>query len=344
MITPSRGFASDNNAGIHPVVLKAIEDANQGHVVGYGNDAYTLQAVESFKKLFGQSAEIFFVFGGTAANVLGLKACTQPYNAIICAQSAHINVNECGAIEQFGHCKLLLVPTADGKITVDQVKNHLHGIGDPHHVQPKVISITQPTELGTLYTPAEVKALGDFAHANGLLLHMDGARIANATVALGGNVRAFTVDAGVDVLSFGGTKNGMMGGEAIVFLNPALAHNFKFTRMQGMQLNSKMRFVAAQFNALLTDDLWLKNAAHANTMAWLLAEKVRTLPGVTLTQKVQTNAIFAHIPQQVIKLLQEKFFFYVWNEETAEVRWVTSFDTQEEDIAQFIGCLREIKI
>lgn len=342
MITSIRGFASDNNSGIHSKVLEAISAANQRHVVGYGDDVYTAQVVEQFKALFGQHAEVFFVFGGTAANVLGLKACTQPYNAIICAETAHINVNECGAAEQFAHCKLLTIPTTDGKITIEQAKRYLQTMGDPHCVQPKVISITQPTELGTLYTPAEIRALADFAHANNLLLHMDGARIANATVALGGNVRSFTADVGVDVLSFGGTKNGMMTGDAVVFLNPVLATNFAFTRKQGMQLCSKMRFISAQFQAMLTDNLWLKNASHANTMAWLLAEKISALPGIAITQKIQTNAVFAQIPRHIIKPLQEQFFFYVWDEEAAVVRLVASFDTQEEDIVRFVSLLQSL--
>lgn len=337
----TRSFASDNNAGVHPNILKAIEAANNGHVVAYGDDPYTEKAIVRFKNLLGNNIEVFFVFGGTAANVLGIKTATESFNAVICAHTAHINVDECGAPEQFTGCKLLTVPTKNGKIAVEQIAHHVHGIGDQHHVQAKVISITQATEMGTLYTPKEIKAIADYAHQNNMLLHMDGARIANAVVGLGVDIKDITKTAGVDILSFGGTKNGMMFGEAVVFFNRELAKNFKFVRKQGMQLTSKMRFISAQFEALFANGLWLENARQANKMARLLAEKVKDIPQVKTTQKVQANAVFAIVPKQSIPKLQEKYFFYVWNEETSEVRWMASFDTQEEDIENFVKFVKE---
>lgn len=344
MTMNTRSFASDNNAGIHPDILKAIEIANSGHVVAYGDDPYTEKAVAEFKKLLGNDIDVFFVFGGTAANVLGIKSATEPFNAVICAEMAHINVDECGAPEKFTGCKLLTIPTTNGKITVEQVVHHVHGIGDQHHVQPKVVSITQATEMGTLYYPKEIKAIADYAHQNNMFLHMDGARIANAVVGLDVDVKEVTKNAGVDILSFGGTKNGMMFGEAVVFFNRELAKNFKFIRKQGMQLASKMRFVSAQFEALFFNGLWLENANHANQMAHLLAEKIKGIPQVKITQEVQANAVFAIVPKHSIPKLQEKYFFYVWNEETSEVRWMTSFDTQEEDIENFVKFVEEILV
>ena len=338
----TRSFASDNNAGIHPDILKAIEVANDGHVIAYGDDSYTEKAIAAFKKLLGNDIEVFFVFGGTAANVLGIKTATESFNAVICAETAHINVDECGAPEKFTGCKLLAIPTTNGKITVEQIAHHVHGIGDQHHVQAKVVSITQATEMGTLYTPKEIKTIADYAHQNNMFLHMDGARIANAVVGLDVDIKEITKNAGVDILSFGGTKNGMMFGEAVVFFNQKLAENFRFIRKQGMQLASKMRFVSAQFEALFTNDLWLQNAKHANKMARLLADKIRGIPKVKITQEVQANAVFAIVPKHSIQKLQEKYFFYVWNEEASEVRWMASFDTQEEDIENFVKFVKEI--
>lgn len=337
----TRSFASDNNAGVHPSILKAIGIANNGHVVAYGDDPYTENAISEFKKLLGNDIDVFFVFGGTAANVLGIKTATESFGAVICAETAHINVDECGAPEKFTGCKLLTIPTTNGKITVEQIAHHVHGIGDQHHVQAKVVSITQATEMGTLYTPKEIKALADYAHKNNMYLHMDGARIANAVVGLDIDIKDITKNAGVDILSFGGTKNGMMFGEAVVFFNRELAQNFKFIRKQGMQLASKMRFISAQFEALFANGLWIENAKHANKMARLLAEKVKDIPQIKITQEVQANAVFAIVPKQSIAKLQEKYFFYVWDEETPEVRWMASFDTQEEDIENFVKFVRE---
>lgn len=336
----TKGFASDNNSGVHPVILQAIADANKGHVTAYGDDEYTQRAVKKFKEIFGEDIDVFFVFIGSAANVLGLQSMTQRHNAIICAETAHINVDECGAPERFTSCKLLTVETTNGKLTVEGVKKHMHGFGFQHHAQPKVISISQVSELGTLYSVDEVKALANFAHANGLLLHMDGARLANAAVALNKEFKEFTKDAGVDVLSFGGTKNGMMYGEAIVFFNKKLAQDFMYTRKQGLQLASKMRYISAQFSAYLENDQWKKMAAHSNKMAELLAQKVAEIKGVKITRTVEANAVFAILPSEIIPKLQKEYFFYVWDEETSEVRWMTSWDTTPEDIDNFANAIR----
>ena len=342
---PFRSFASDNNAGVHPDVLHAIVQANADHVAGYGDDEYTAQANAHFKHHFGEEAEVYFVFNGTAANVVGLSAMTRPYHGVICSAVAHINVDECGAPERFSACKLIDIPTPDGKLTVDLVRPHVHGIGVEHHVQVRVISITQSTELGTLYTCEEIRALADYAHTNGLLFHMDGARISNAAAALGCSLRECTRDCGVDVLSFGGTKNGLMLGEAVVLLSPLSSAidvaGMKFIRKQSMQLSSKMRFIAAQFNALLGGDLWLRNAQHANAMARRLADGLAGIPQVTITQPVQVNAVFASLPREKIDALLQRHFFYIWNETTNEVRWMTSFDTTAADIDQFLQSIRQ---
>jgi threonine aldolase len=336
-----RGFASDNNAGVHPEILKAIENVNQGHTIAYGDDPYTDEATKKIKQIFGEECEVFFVFIGTAANVLGLDAVTQPYNSIICAETAHIHVDECGAPEKFTGCKLLSVETEDGKLSVEGIKKHMHGFGFEHHSQPKVISITQASEMGTVYTVEEIRRITEYAHSLGLLVHMDGARISNAAVSLGKSFKEFTVDAGVDVLSFGGTKNGMMYGEAVIFFNKDLAHDFKYRRKQGMQLASKMRYISAQFSAFLSNDLWKRNAEHANHMAKLLEQEVSRIKGITITQKVEANGVFAIIPKELIPILQKEFFFYIWNEERSEVRWMTSFDTEEGDIMGFVDLLRK---
>ena len=338
---PKRSFASDNNAGIHPKVLQAIIAANEGHVIAYGDDPYTARAVELFRQHFGKQVEVYFVFGGTGANVLGLKAITQPHHAIVCAQTAHINVDECGAPEKSTGCKLLSVRTPDGKLTADNVRPFLDVLGVEHHAQPRVISISQATEMGTVYTPAELKALSRFAHKQGMFLHMDGARISNAAASLKTSLRAITGDAGVDVLSFGGAKNGMMYGEAVVFFDPVLAQDFKYTRKQGTHLPSKMRFISAQFEALLSDDLWRQNASRANRMAQILAKELQEIPQVELTQKVESNGVFARVPPKYIPQLQKQYFFYVWDEAISEVRFMTSFDTTEEDIADFVALIEK---
>jgi threonine aldolase len=336
-----RGFASDNNAGVHPVVLKELELINSGHVIGYGSDIYTDQARQLFKEQLGPDTEIFFVFTGTAANVLGISGVTHSWNSVIAAETAHLEQDECGAPEKFTGCKVLTVETPDGKVTVDLVKKHMHGFDFEHHAQPKIISITQSTEMGTVYSFQEIRTIADFAHSNGLLLHMDGARLANAAVFLGLPFKAFTTDAGVDVLSFGGTKNGMMMGETVCFLKPGLSSDFKYIRKQGMQLASKMRFISGQYIAYFRNDLWKKCASHANSMANILAGKLRSIPGVRITQAVQSNGVFVIIPHDVAEKVRQQYFFYPWNEATSEYRLMTSWDTAEEDIEKFIKLLNQ---
>lgn len=336
-----RGFGSDNFSGVLPEIFQALEEASYGHQHSYGEDEYSAKAIQDFKNIFGEDIEVFFVYNGTGANVLGLSAFLRPYQAVICAETAHINVDECGAIEKQSGSKLLTVPTFDGKLSIGLIENHMHGFGDPHHAQPKVISLTECTELGTVYTPEELKAICDYAHAHGMVVHMDGARLSNAVAYLGCSPRALTTDAGIDVLSFGGTKNGMMFGEAVVFFNTSTIAEVPFIRKQAMQLHSKTRFIAAQFSTVLKDGLWLKAAAHANRMAQMLANEAENIPGVRITQEVQGNEIFAIIPRDKIKTLQEKCFFYVWDENASEVRWVCSFDTTESDIIEFVNILRQ---
>jgi len=338
----NKGFASDNNSGIHPAILKGIEVANQGHVKGYGDDQYTKEAIQRFKEKFGEATEVFFVFNGTGANVLGLTTVTQSFNSIICAETAHIEEDECGAPEKFSGCKLLPVEPENGKLTPESVKHHLKGFDFEHHSQPRVISISQVTEMGTVYQPGEIRALANLAHNNNMLLHMDGARIANAAVALNMDFKSFTKDCGVDVLSFGGTKNGMMMGEAVLFFNPDLTVNTKYIRKQSMQLYSKMRFVGAQFLAYFDNDLWKETASHANKMAKLLEAEVSKIPQIKITQPVDANGVFAQVPKEIIAPLQEHFFFYPWNEFTGEVRWMTSFDTTETEIYEFVQLIKNL--
>jgi threonine aldolase len=337
-----RSFASDNNAGVHPEIIDAIRNANDGHVIAYGGDPITARAMELFQKHFGSDIAVYFVFGGTGANVLGLKAITQSHHAIFCADSAHVHVDECGAPEKFTGCKLITLPTPDGKLRVEDINPMMHGIGVEHHVQPHVIQISQVTEMGTVYTREELKKLTDFAHANGMFLHVDGARLANAAVALDATFKEITADVGVDVLSFGGTKNGMMYGEAVVFFDKSLASDFKYVRKQGMHLPSKMRFISAQFEALLSGDLWRRGAAHANRMAQILGSELAKVPKIKLTQPVESNGVFATIPKEYIPALQEKYFFYVWDDAISEVRFMASFDTSENDIHDFIEYVKQI--
>jgi threonine aldolase len=337
---PSRSFASDNNAGVHPEILKAIVAANQGHVVGYGDDPYTDSAVRQFKRHFGNDIEVSFVFNGTAANCLGLKALTNSYHAVICAEAAHIYVDECGAPEKFTGCKLIPIPTKDGKLTVEAVRTGYQGIGVEHHVQPRVVAITQCTEVGTVYKEDQVRQLARFAHERGMFLHMDGARIANAAASLGLDLRQATRDLGVDVLSFGATKNGGMGAEAVVFFDPKLAADFKFYRKQGMQLASKMRFLSAQFEALFKDELWLRNAQHSNRMAQLLKRELSKIPQVKIVYKVDANGVFVKIPRRAVAKLQKRYFFYIWDDAQSMVRWMCSWDTTEADVKQFVEFLR----
>jgi threonine aldolase len=334
-VASKRGFASDNNAGVHPEIVEAIVRANSGHVRAYGDDDYTRAAIAKFEEHFGSGIDVFFTFNGTGANVLGLQALNRPYHAVLCSDYAHIYTDECGAPEKHTGCKLIPLPHQDGKITVEQVRHAYHGIGDQHHVQVRVVSITQSTEMGTVYQPGEIRALADFAHERDMFLHMDGARIANAAVSLGQSLRAATRDLGVDVLTFGGTKNGMMGGEAVVFFRPGLSQDFLFLRKQGMQLNSKMRFVAVQFEALLTRDLWRRSAEHSNRMARLLEQELRKSPQVRIVWPVEGNGVFAQIPRAAIAKIMERYFYYPWIEDECIVRWMCSFDTTEEDVKEF---------
>lgn len=329
-------FASDNCSGIHPQIMQAIMEANTGHVKGYGYDPYTAAAEQDFKRLFGQDIEVFFVYSGTGANVLGLQACLHPFEAVICSDMAHIHTDETGAPERNLMSKLIPLKSVNGKISVEQLPEVLVGRGVEHHAQPKVLSITQSTEYGTLYQPEEIKAFGDFCKKEDLLLHLDGARISNASAALGMSPREFVREAGVDVMSFGGTKNGMMMGEAVVFFKPELAKYMKFQRKQGMQLFSKMRFISAQFSAFFKDDLWLNLASHSNNLAQKLAKALREIDGVMITRPVDVNAVFAIFPKGVSEKLAEEFPFYVWNEATNEVRLMCSWDTEVNDIEVFI--------
>lgn len=335
-------FASDNHAGIHPLILNSIKEANIGHVNAYGNDKYTEFAINNFKKLLNNDIEVFFVFNGTGANVLSLSSMANSFNSIICSDLAHINVDECGAPEKFIGSKLITIPTENGKISIEKIKDKLIRINDEHYSQAKVISLTQSTEYGTVYTVEELKEITDFAHKNNLFVHIDGARISNALVSLNINLKEMILDTNIDVISFGGTKNGLMLGEAVIFLNKNLAKNFKFLRKQSMQLASKMRFISAQFNAFFKDDLWIKNAKHSNLMAQLLYENIKDIPKIRITQKVEANSVFAIIPQKYIEIIQEKYYFYVWNEITSEVRFMCAFDTTEKDVLNFSKIIREI--
>jgi threonine aldolase len=338
---PIRGFASDNNAGAHPEVLEAMVRANQGHVVAYGDDAYTQSAIAKFEEHFGAGIEVFFTFNGTGANVLGLQALTRPYHAVLCSDYAHIYTDECAAPEKHMGCKLIPLSHQDGKITLDSVRHAYHGIGDQHHVQARVISITQATEMGTVYTPEEIQMLARFAHEHDMFLHMDGARLANAAVSLGQTLRQATRDLGVDVLTFGGTKNGIVGGEAVVFFRREFSSDFLYLRKQGMQLASKMRFIAVQFEALLSNDLWQRSAEHSNRMARVLEAELRKIPQVRIVWKVEANGVFAQIPQHAIEKVKERYFFYPWIEEECIVRWMCSFDTTEEDVKEFAQFVAE---
>lgn len=336
-----KAFASDNYAGAHPEILQAIVTANGGHQVSYGDDVYTEALQGVFKQHFGEQAQAWPVFNGTAANVVSLRSMTAPWEAVICAESAHINTDEGGAPEVAGGIKLLTVPTPDGKLTPELIDRQAWGFGDVHRAQPKVVSISNTTELGTVYSPDEIAAICAHAHDLGLRVHLDGSRLTNAAAALDVPLRALTTDAGVDVLSFGGTKIGLLYGEAVVVLDPAAAAGVDYIRKTYMQLSSKMRFVSVQFEALLSGDLWLRNARQANAMGRRLAEAVRGIPGVEVSRAVEANAVFAVLPKDVADRLRKRFRFYTWNEATGEVRWMCAFDTTEEDVEAFAAALAE---
>ncbi|NKZ06313.1 threonine aldolase family protein [Actinomadura latina] len=335
----ARGFASDNQASVHPDVLAALAEVNGGHQPAYGDDAVTGRLRDVVRRRFGDRAEVFPVFNGTGANVVSLQAMSERWSSVVCPESAHINTDECGAAEKIAGLKLITVPTPDGKLTPGLVAAYATGFGNVQRRQPAVVSITQSTELGTVYTAEETAAITAAAHERGLTVHMDGARIANAAASLGVPLRALTTDAGVDVLSFGGTKNGLLLGEAIVVLNPDSVRGVAYLRKSSMQLASKMRYVSAQLVALLDGDLWLRNASHANAMAARLEAAARAVPGVEITQAVQANTVFALIPKDAADRLRKRFPFYTWDEAAGEVRWVCSFDTTEDDVDAFAAAL-----
>jgi threonine aldolase len=334
---PRKSFGSDNHAGAHPAVLAALGAASRGDVTAYGDDPWTERVAAQLANDFGASAA-YFVFTGTAANVLGISLMLRPYEAAICAEGAHLNVDECGATERILGCKLLTVPTPDGKLTPELVATRLAGRGDEHRAQPRVVAITQATEVGTCYTVAELRRLGDFCHASDLLVYMDGARLANAAAFLGCPLSDLA--SSVDVLSFGGTKNGAVGAEALIVMNPALTADVPFQRKQQMQLASKMRYLSAQFGALLEDQLWLRSAGHANAMARRLAEGVSDIPGVGLRYPVESNGVFAILDPALIEPLQREWNFYVWDAGEHVVRWMAAFDTSEEDVDAFVAAIR----
>lgn len=337
-----RSFASDNNSGVHPLVMEAVIKANENHAVGYGDDPWTLAAVTKIKEIFGEGASPFFVFNGTGANSVALQAVTRSFNSILCAETAHINVDECGAPARMTGCAFVTIPSADGKLTPASIRPHLHNFGVCHHSQPKAVYISQVTELGTVYTIEEIKAIAGLLHAHNMYLHMDGARLANACACLNCTMKELTVDAGVDILSFGGTKNGMMMGEAVISFCPEITENLQYFRKQSAQLASKLRYLSCQFIPYLENDLWLENARNANRLAMRLAEILKKYPQIEFTQKIESNQLFFRIPTEQLKKLQEKFFFYLWNEEANEVRLVTSWDTTEQDIYDLEQSLQEI--
>jgi threonine aldolase len=335
------GFGSDNHSGVHPDILQALAEVNEGYAIAYGADEYTNHAVEQMKKVFGKQTPVFFLFNGTATNILGLKNVTSSFHSVLCAESAHLTVHECCGPENFIGCKLVNIPTADGKLTVDLIEPYIIGVGDQHMAQPRVISITQATERGTVYRPKEIQALASFAHQHDMLLHMDGARLCNAAAFLKQGLNEISGRAGVDILSFGGTKNGMMFGEAVVFFNKEQANNFEYIRKQGMQLASKMRYISAQFSAFLSNDLWLRNAQHANEMARLLAKGLTDIAGIQISQNVEANMVYVVIPNHCITALQKQYYFHRFNERTCEVRLMCSFTTTEEEITQFVSAVRK---
>jgi len=342
---PVHDFASDNHAGAHPEVLEAVVAANAGHTGSYGADGWTERAADAFRKHFGPDARAFAVFNGSAANVLSVDAVTKPHEAVICTETAHLHVDEAGAPERFAGVKLLLVETQHGKLEPADLDRWESGRGDQHRVQPRVVSIAQATELGTVYTVAELEAIAAAARQRGMYLHVDGARLANAAASLDLGFGDLTTQVGVDVVSFGGTKNGLLLGDAVVFPRGELAEGFEFVRKQGMQLASKMRFISAQFEALLEGDLWLRSAAHANAMASRLAAATSGIEGVSIEHQVEANAVFAHLPQAAIDRLLDELPgqppFYVWDEAGAIVRWMCSWDTSEEDVDRFAAAVAE---
>ncbi len=339
----NKSFASDNWAPACSEVMHALNKANNWHAGAYGDDKYTKQAEELFKRIFGEHTKTYFVYNGTAANILSLSVINDSFNAVICSEHAHINVDECGAVEKIVGTKIISLPSENGKITIDQIEPHIKALRMPHQVVPKVISISQPTELGTIYSINEIKALAEFAHNNDVFLHVDGARISNAVVALNSDFKTLITDTGVDILSFGGTKNGMMFGEAVVVLNTHLQKKIEFYRKQFLQLASKMRFISAQFLALMNDDVWKRNAENSNKMAMLLAKGLSKYPEVKISQVVETNGVWAILPDNFADKLMKKSFFHPWDLERKEYRIMTAFDTTKEEVDSFLSALDTAK-
>lgn len=335
---PARSFASDNAAGVHPRVLDAIARANDGHALAYGDDDHTRECEQRFRDLFGVPCETLLTFNGTGANVLALSLLLRPADAVVCSAGAHIATDETGAPERILGVKLIDLDSPDGKLQPEQLDDVAHLLGDQHHAQPGVLSLTQSTELGTLYTADEIAALCDKAHSLDMRVHVDGARLANAVAALGASpdaLRAITVDAGVDIVSFGGTKNGLLGGEAVIVLTPELVRRATYQRKQVTQLPSKMRFIAAQFNELLHDDLWLDLAKHSNAMATELHAMTSSIPGVDYDTAPAVNSVFPSLPPAAIDPLREWCFFWPWDVARNQVRWMTAWDTTPDDIGRF---------
>lgn len=335
-------FGSDNHAGVHPKIMEALLHCNDGYAMAYGDDTYTQKVQKLFRRHFGSNSITFLVYNGTAANILGLKALTQSYHVIYCPETAHLNVHECAGPEHYLGCKLKALPTSDGKLTIDQIQDAMFGVDDPHVAQPRVISITQPTEYGTLYSLQELKTLANFAHEHNMVLHMDGARLANAAAAMNRSFKELTTAVGVDVLSFGGTKNGMLCGETVIFFNKHHAQAFPYIRKQGMQLASKMRYLAAQFEAFFENDLWRENAIRANTMATYLSKKLHEIPEITITQPVEANTVFAIIPPDLVKKIHKKYFFHIFDEQRSEARLMCSYSMTKQDIDEFITTLKNL--
>lgn len=336
-----RSLASDNNSSVHPLVMDAIVKANQDHALGYGEDPWTAEAVQKIKETFTPDCTPLMTLNGTGSNTIALDIITRSFNSIICAETAHIYLDECGSPVKSTGCQILPIATPDGKLTPQLIGHHLHGFNDQHHSQPGAIYLSQCTELGTIYTPEELKAITTLAHQYGLYVHMDGARLANAAVSLNESMKALTVDCGIDVLSLGGTKNGLMMGECVIIFNPELTKNAKYYRKQSAQLISKMRYLSVQFTAYFTDYLWLKNATHANNMAKQLYNGLKSEPEIHFTQKVETNALFLTMPRMLIDQLHKEWHFYFWDEENNEIRLVTSFDTTQEDVSKFIETVKK---
>lgn len=337
-----RSFASDNNSGIDPQVLKAIIDANENHCIGYGDDPYTKKLFTILKERFNDSIVPFLTFNGTGANTLALKQVLKPYQSVICTETAHINVDETSAPENIVGCKILPVKTKDGKLTINDIKPFLSVKNDIHHSQPKVVAISNSTEVGTVYNKKELKNLADFCHENDLILYCDGARIANAAVSLDSDLKEITLDVGLDIWTIGGTKNGLMCGEILIFANENIAEGFQFLQKTGLQLASKMRYLSAQFLAYFEDNLWGKNAKNANKMAQIFAKKLNKFKNIEFAYPVEANGIFIKIDRKYIEKLLEKYFFYIWDEQENIIRLMTSFDTKESDIDSFIDYLSKI--